>query len=144
MTQAESQKNKCQANLRANEEKIKYYEELYDSLNQFKGVVSDSQGQFSTVNSAKKNLISDLESVSLECRTAKTYSEGMNKVLNGIGVAYVNCTFSALLFSINLKLTEYKGRIQALEASNRLLNIQIRTLSDQIRKEATEARQEGW
>ncbi len=78
---------------RDNNSKIKEYERLYDSLNEFKGVVSDSKEQFSSVNSRKKEIAASMEIYANECKTGKTYSKGMKKVLNGVGVANYFNTF---------------------------------------------------
>ncbi len=137
MSLLESQVRDCQSTIRENDNKIKRYEQLHDSLVRFKGNVSGSQGQFSSVNNTKKSLVTTLEGYSHACKTAKEYSNGMNKVLNGVGITYVNCTFSALLFTIGLKLAEYKGKIQVLEAQNVALRATIDTLNDQIRQEAS-------
>ena len=136
MSWAESQKSNCQSTIESNNIKIKKYEQLYDSLKQFQGVVSDSQGYFSNVNANKKKYLSDLTFAVINCKTATSYSVGMNKVLNGIGEMYVNCTYSALLFTIGLKLAEYVATIKALEASNAALYGTIASLDAQIRKEA--------
>lgn len=137
MSFLESQIRDCQSSIQENNSKIKHYEQLHDSLVRFKSDVSGSQGQFSSVNNTKKSLVKTLDGYSQDCKTAKEYSNGMNKVLNGVGITYVNCTFSALLFTIGLKLAEYKGKIHVLEAKNTALRAAIDTLNDQIRQEAS-------
>ena len=138
MSLAENQRNNCRSAIVSNNTKIRKYEELYDSLKQFEVKVSDSQCYFTSVNADKEKYLSDLDSRAANCRTASLYSTGMKKVLNGVGVAYVNCTYSALLVLIKMKLAEYSAAINVLEAKNRALDKTIDLLDIQIRQEAQE------
>lgn len=138
MSDAQNRLYACQDAISRNNEIIKKYEALYDSLLEFKGVVSDSKEQYSSVNERKKAALGTLSGLSAECKTAKTYSNGMNKVLNSVGISCVNLTFYALLASICLKLGEYKGKIEALELANASLNSEAVLLSEQIMNEGQE------
>lgn len=139
MSDAQNRLDACEGTISRNNERIKKYEALYDSLLKFKGVVSDSKEQYSSINERKKTTLGALSGISAECKTAKTYSKGMNKVLNSVGISCVNITFYALLGSIHLKMGEYRAKIEALESANRSLSAEAESLSEQIRNESQEA-----
>lgn len=141
MTILEFQRNNYQANIEKNQSQIKKYEELYDSLQRFQGVVSGSQESFSSVNSGKDRSLSGLVSGAPNCVTATTYRDGMEKVLNKVGVKCVSLTYSALLTSIRLKLADYKARILVCEAGISASQASIRQIDTQIAEEAVNSAQ---
>lgn len=53
MSSAENQKKNCQSIIASNNSKIQKYEQLYDSLKRFQGVVLESQGYFSSISANK-------------------------------------------------------------------------------------------
>ena len=136
MTDAQIQKNNCQSSIDKYKNKIREYEKLYDSLNQFKNDVSYSQECFSSINSSKKKILEDISNVSNDCETAKKYADGMKKVVNGIGVAYVNVTYLALLWSVESKLKYYINQISICETKISVLENTIVALDRQIKDES--------
>ena len=63
------------------------------------------------------------------------YSKGMSKVLNKVGIKCVNLTYSALLLSIDVKLSEYLTKIRECELSNQELGKTVDELKCRITEE---------
>ena len=117
--------------IQANRGEIKRYQDLCESLTQFKGDVSDTQEQIMYAISAKKRLMTELDSYSAECKSAKVYSVGMNTTLDSFGETCANTVFSNLISAIEAKLSEYRDEINALEAQNSSLHSRIYSLQHQ-------------
>lgn len=113
----QSRIDSCYRSIEANNREIRRYEELIASISRFQGTVSSTQSDFERVNSAKKALVTGLKEYERECQSAKTYVEGMENVLEGIGTLYVKGTLNILQSSIDSKITSYRRRIESLEDS---------------------------
>ncbi len=142
MTWAEIQRSNCRAEIDSNNSTIRHYEQLYDSLRQFQGVVQGSHGAFMDTNGNKRKCLSDLTSGVKNCRTADRYSGHMGQVLDEIGGGCACGVYSALSASISGKLSEYLSKISSLEAENRSLRGTIASLNEQIRREEENRRRE--
>lgn len=132
MTLLESQLDNCQDGIRENNQLIKKYEELYDSLKQFKHLVTNSQNSFLDTANEKKKYLSELDIDILNCRTADKYNRGMTKALNKVGMQCVNMTYAALLLSIDIKLAQYITKIEKCEIDNKLLGKTMEELNKKI------------
>lgn len=139
MTLLESQLDNCQNGIRENNQLIKQYEELYDSLKQFKHLVENSQNSFVNTATEKKKYLSDLDIDISNCRTADKYNGGMTKALNKVGMQCVNMTYVALLVSIDIKLAQYIIKIEKCEVDNKFLGKTMEELNKKIDEENTDS-----
>lgn len=135
MALLESQLNNCQDGISENNQLIKKYEELYDSLRQFKKLVTNSQNSFLDIANEKKKYLADLDTDILNCRAADKYNVGMTKALNNVGMQCVNMTYAALLVSIDIKMTQYITKIEKCEIDNKFLGKTMEELNKKITEE---------
>lgn len=135
MTLLEIQLDNCKNTIGENNLLIKKNEELYDSLIQFKRAITNSQESFINTTTEKNKKLSDFDIEITNCRTMVEYSKGMSKVLNKVGIKCVNLTYSALLLSIDVKLSEYLNKIRECELSNQELGKTVDELKCRITEE---------
>lgn len=103
-----------------NEQKIREYEDLYDSLILFKRSVESSENNIRNLHSGAKTRLNDLNGIKTNTPPAGTYQRGMTYSLSGIGVNLVEFAYDALEFMIEVKKSEYKLKIDLLEDENKL------------------------
>lgn len=117
---------------------LEKYQNAYDSLCEFKNVVSSSQEEFSSIVSYKYNFLSNVSDVTNDCITAQRYYEGMSGLLKGIGANLVGNVYSVLISSINSKLHEYSGKID--KCNSDLDNYEAKM--DDVRKQIKKAKED--
>ena len=113
--------------------KIRQWEQEYDSLLQFKGVVESSQAGFSGgVNVAKKRLADFPADELMECKTAQIYQDKMSGYLDGTGIKVIGVAFDAFLGLISLRLKALQGWIDAQEQAISRFRWRLTEVSNEI------------
>lgn len=99
--------NAINGQINALSSKISACDAAYESLRQFKSMVSNSHEDFETVNSKKKQVLSNLKSFANNNMAAAKYEKGMATSLTGIGATVVGLAFGGLQLMIAAKQAEY-------------------------------------
>lgn len=108
--------------IRENTEKINTYKRELEALKEFKRSVGTAKDGFYSVNRDKKSILSNLDAVKAESKTAALYQKGMRESLTGIGEGVVSIAFLGLGFSVQMKINDYDMKIKALETENLALS----------------------
>lgn len=96
--------------------KVREFERSYESLREFKEIVSNSYDDFNFINSRKSRILWELEEFQGKNPVAKKYKAGMTNSLTGIGMSVVGLSFQGLLVMIDVKMAEYWNAIKINEA----------------------------
>ena len=114
------------------EKKITSLENAHDSLTAFKRIVTSSQENFQSLNSNKKNILTNVSDVKKYSVCAQKYYTGMKGTLNNIGTTIIGAVYSALLASISLKLKGYVSSVDSYENDIAAYNEKISEIDQEI------------
>ena len=136
MTYDETICNTCKNNIIKNEMKIIKCEEAHESLMRFKGEVVSQGNNFLNVSSNKEKQLIDLQIKTINCKTVRLYIEGMNRVLDRIGMHYVKGTYEWLVAHSDERMNSYVQKINEYERKNMVLENRVNYLTEKIRIDA--------
>lgn len=111
---------------------ISELESDYENLSRFKGVVSGSEQEFGSAAAGKKGVLTDLNAVQANCRTARLYSEGMERLLSGTGADIVGVVYDGLLGVVGRYMSGCAGKCNRLDGEIGVLEGKIFQLRQQI------------
>ena len=128
----QSQQSKYADRIADTRAKIQRYEKAYESLRVFKEVVERSQGEFNAINTAKDGVLSNVEAVKKNSRTAQRYHSGMKEILAGVGSKIIGVVYITLLSSITVKMHSYLNSIDHCEDDIASYEKKIKEIDQQI------------
>lgn len=120
--------------LERNNEEIRRYNNLLDSLKRFKTEATESAHDFYKVSSEKMQVAVSFTEYADKCKTAKTYAEYMGYLLEEYGNKVYYAKLLDLLEAIDSKIADYQQKIRELEEGNRSLREKIRQIEEEIRR----------
>lgn len=135
MTELEKAKNSIENQIGSVINEINKLEEKYEALRNFKNSLSNSQSEFSRINTAKKSPLTKLDYYSKNNSAIKKYKNGMTNTLDGIGAKVVKAMFFGLSIMISAEMTACKAAINTKNALKNTLNTNLSTIKADIKKE---------
>lgn len=128
----EAQIYRCQARICELKAQISELESDYENLSRFKSVVSSSEQEFGSAAAGKKGVLADLNAVQANCRTARLYSDGMERLLSGTGADIVGVVYDGLLGVVGRYMNGCAGKCNRLDGEIAALERKITQLRQQI------------
>ena len=120
----ENKKREYEGKINTAHNNIKNYEQMYDELQEFKGVVQKSQENFMEVRDKKESILETLEPYCDYNKCVKTYCRKLKSFLKDAGVNVINFTYTVLIGKISRLMSKYYDDIE--ERTNDILEYKER------------------
>ncbi len=127
-----SQRQTCADRIADTRAALTRCERAYESLSAFQTTLTQSQEDFTSVNRSKAAVLSQLEPLEKNSRTAQQYRAGMQEATQSIGVGTIGTMYMLLQTQVSVKLQEYAAQISAHEAAIAAGQSEIASLDRQM------------